>query len=246
MLIIPNNWAELQHYKDRSPPWIKLHKKLLDNFEWHSLPVASRALAPMLWLLASEHDRGEIDAAPKKLAFRLRMSEREASEAVRPLIDNGFFLVVQDDSDVLAGCKQDACLEERQRREREETEKKARDFEEFWKAYPKKDAKKDAIAAWAKVKVPLATILEAIERKRGSEDWTKSKGQFVPLPATWLNGKRWEDAASDNSAVSHIWHESAAGVKAKAAELDLDPQDEVMEPFPMFKARVMKAAEVHA
>ena len=34
MVITPNNWGELQHYKDRSPPWIKLHKKLLDNFEW--------------------------------------------------------------------------------------------------------------------------------------------------------------------------------------------------------------------
>lgn len=246
MIITPHNWAELQHYKDRSPPWIKLHKKLLDNFEWHSLPVASRALAPMLWLLASEHEGGEIDAAPKKLAFRLRMSEREATEALTPLIDNDFFIVVRDDSGALAGCKQVADPEAEKRKRREEAEQKARDFEEFWKAYPKKDAKKDALTAWAKVRAPLATLLEAIERKRGSEEWTKSRGQFVPLPSTWLNGKRWEDAASDNAAVSHIWHESAAGVKAKAAELDLDPQDEVMEPFPMFRARVMKAAEAHA
>lgn len=91
MLIIPNNWADLQHYKDRSPPWIKLHKKLLDNYEFQCLPVASRALAPMLWLLASEHDKGEIDADPKKLAFRLRMTEQEAIEALQPLIDNEFF-----------------------------------------------------------------------------------------------------------------------------------------------------------
>lgn len=55
--------------------------------------------------------------------------------------------------------------------------------------------------------------------------------------AAWVKDQEHEQ--------STIWHESAAGVKAKAAELDLDPQDEVMEPFPMFKARVMKAAEAH-
>jgi hypothetical protein len=91
VIVVPNNWAELQHYKDRSPPWIKLHKKLLDNYDYQRLPVASRALAPMLWLLASEHDDGEIDAAPEKLAFRLRMTEEEAADALQPLMDKGFF-----------------------------------------------------------------------------------------------------------------------------------------------------------
>ena len=58
MLLITKNWAEFQHYKDRSPPWIKLHKELLDDRQYQSLPLASRALAPMLWLLASETKDG--------------------------------------------------------------------------------------------------------------------------------------------------------------------------------------------
>ena len=41
--------------------------------------------------------------------------------------------------------------------------------------------------------------------------------------------------------VSTVWHESAAGVIAKAAELELPPRDEVLETFPKFKARVMAA-----
>jgi hypothetical protein len=193
MIIIPNNWGELQHYKDRSPPWIKLHKKLLDNYEFQCLPVASRALAPMLWLLASDHDRGEIDAAPKKLAFRLRMTEREVTDALKPLIDNGFFMDIQSDSNALADDKQPADLEREKRRE--EKEKKARDFEAFWAAYPRKEAKKDAETAWQQVTVPVEVLVAAIEAKRRSEDWTKAKGQFIPLPATWLRGKRWEDQA---------------------------------------------------
>lgn len=193
MLIVPNNWADLQHYKDRAPPWIKLHKKLLDNFEFQSLPVASRALAPMLWLLASDHERGEIDAAPKKLAFRLRMTEREVTDALRPLIDNGFFIVLSDASDPLAERKRLADLEREAEERRKEAEQRARDFETFWAAYPKKEGKKDAETAWAKVDCPLPVLLAAIEAKRNAEDWTKAKGQFVPLPATWLSGKRWED-----------------------------------------------------
>ena len=29
MIIQPTNWAQLQHYKDRSPIWIKLHRALV-------------------------------------------------------------------------------------------------------------------------------------------------------------------------------------------------------------------------
>lgn len=129
MLIVPNNWSELQHYKDRSPPWIKLHKKLLDNYEFQSLPVASRALAPMLWLLASEQDGGRIDATPHKLAFRLRMTEEAVRDALKPLIDKDFFSVVQGDSSVLAEVERDARPEaeaEREAETKKEGEKKPR------------------------------------------------------------------------------------------------------------------------
>lgn len=117
MIIVPNNWAELQHYKDRSPPWIKLHKKLLDNYDFQCLPVASRALAPMLWLLASEHEKGEIDADPKKLAFRLRMTEIEAEEALKPLMDKDFFSAA---SKALAKPRRAARPETEKRRDKEE------------------------------------------------------------------------------------------------------------------------------
>ena len=114
MLIRPRNWSDFQHYKDRSPPWIRLHRSLLDDFDFQRLHVASRALAPMLWLLAAESKdtkTGEIDASPDRLAFRLRMSEQEVRDALKPLIDNGFFFVVQDASSVLAEHKQVAVPE---------------------------------------------------------------------------------------------------------------------------------------
>lgn len=96
------NWAEFQHYKDRNPTWIKLHKSLLDDYEFQCLPVASRALAPMLWLLASEEKTGEIDGDLRKIAFRLRMTEKEVQEAINPLVTGGFLQCSDFDSTPLA------------------------------------------------------------------------------------------------------------------------------------------------
>lgn len=94
--IRPKKWGEFQHYKDNSAPtWIKLHKKLLDDFEFQGLPLASRALAPMLWLVASDTPEGIIDANPDKLSFRLRWTGSDLSDALSPLIDKGFFEVIE-------------------------------------------------------------------------------------------------------------------------------------------------------
>jgi hypothetical protein len=99
------NWREFQHYTDRRPPWIKLHVALLDDFDFQCLPLASRALAPMLWLLASASMDGSFVADPAKLAFRLRWDVKELREGLTPLIAKGFLIA---DSEALATCQQSA------------------------------------------------------------------------------------------------------------------------------------------
>ena len=103
MIITPKNWRRFQHYKGRRPPWIKLHRDLLDDYEFACLPVASKALAPFLWLLAAEDEKGEIHGPASRIAFRVRLTEKEFISAVMPLIEKGFF---EDASNVLATCKQ--------------------------------------------------------------------------------------------------------------------------------------------
>lgn len=69
-------------------------------------------------------------------------------------------------------------------------------FARFWSAYPKKTAKQSAYKAWIKLKPDkelTEKILSALERHKKSVQWLKDNGQFIPYPATWLNGKRWED-----------------------------------------------------
>jgi len=69
-------------------------------------------------------------------------------------------------------------------------------FEKFWAAYPRKVSKGDAERAFKKLKPDadlLETILKAVEAQKGGEAWCKDGGQYIPHPATWLNGKRWDD-----------------------------------------------------
>jgi hypothetical protein len=58
------------------------------------LPIASKALAPMLWLLASESKDGVFDGSLDELVFRLHITEKDYQAGVKPLIDNNFFTVV--------------------------------------------------------------------------------------------------------------------------------------------------------
>lgn len=69
------------------------------------------------------------------------------------------------------------------------------DWEKFWEAYPRKTAKRDALKAYRRL-APNAElqekILKAIEAQKKSI-WAGKALEYVPHPATWLNGERWND-----------------------------------------------------
>jgi len=93
IVLAVKNWKDFQHYKRRNPPWIRFYRNLLDNYEFQCLPIASKALAPQLWLLASETQEGIFNGDPAWLAFRLRMKVDEVQSGLTPLIEHGFFIV---------------------------------------------------------------------------------------------------------------------------------------------------------
>lgn len=194
MKLIPKNWGKFQHYKDRSPPWIKLHREILDDREFMLLPIASKALAPLLWLLASESKDGSFDASEEELIFRLRVTSKDLA-GLKPLIDKGFFVVA---SDALAGCQQDARPEGEGEGETEVNilREVVNRFSDFWEIYPKKKSKGDAEKAWKAIKPNeqlVAAILNAVEVAKTSEQWLSDDGKYIPYPASWLRAKGWED-----------------------------------------------------
>jgi hypothetical protein len=93
-------------------------------------------------------------------------------------------------------------------------------FITFWKAYPKKTAKKEAEKAFNKIhpdETLLETILDGIEQNKKTDQWNKDDGKYIPFPATWLNGRRWEDELHDFGAECTQTREIT---EAELAELD--------------------------
>jgi uncharacterized protein YdaU (DUF1376 family) len=69
-------------------------------------------------------------------------------------------------------------------------------FDRFYKAYPRKESRAVAERAWAALApddLLAERICKAVPEHASSEQWRKDGGKFIPHPATWLNGRRWED-----------------------------------------------------
>jgi hypothetical protein len=103
------------------------------------------------------------------------------------------------DSDTKKGCGEKEKLEVR--------------FIRFWDKYPKKEGKDGAMKTFIKIKPDdplLDRMLNAIELQRVLKKWDlKENYQFIPLPQTWLNGKRWEDDHSGSLQVTRRMPSSA-------------------------------------
>ncbi len=69
-------------------------------------------------------------------------------------------------------------------------------FDAFWALYPKKKAKTAAMKAWTKLQPDAdlqRDILGAVREQITGIDWNRDGGQYIPHPASWLNGARWHD-----------------------------------------------------
>ena len=203
------NWERYQHYRDRNPPWVKLHFSLLSSADWVTLADSDRVLLIASMLLASKNN-GEVPEDPDYV-------QRVAYLAKKPnfgnLIRCGFLTsdsasnMLADASKTLAVARPETETETEERRgeteERRDCAPTTREsaFETFWRAYPRKTAKGEARKAWAKLDPVgglLDTIMAAVEAQKNSRQWLADGGRFIPHASTWLNQARWEDEVVDN------------------------------------------------
>jgi hypothetical protein len=118
------------------------------------------------------------------------------------------------------------------------------EFDQFWAIYPRKIAKADARKAWLQtkdVRPDITTVISAITAACRTESWMKQGGVFIPYPATWLRGERWEDELEvvlPGVVNEKPWHETASGIEAKGKELGLDPSQ--FDHWQAFKVAVMQ------
>jgi len=160
--------AKYQHYRDRNPPWVKLHRELLEDYDFEQLPDATKAHAMLLLLLASRLGNeipNDPDWIARKIGARSKVDIAKLLQA--RFLETYGADCQQDASDTLAPGKQDALLEGEGEGEREtEGEKRERslplpsalaspEFEQAWKdwvAY-RKEAK---LKPWKPVTIKAA------------------------------------------------------------------------------------------
>jgi hypothetical protein len=179
--------------KYSTAPWFKVQHKIFGDRDFIQLPYNLRYLMFGLIHLAVETNN-KIYNDPTWIGQRLYMNHTDID--LRPLYRCGFL--------VTSNLSRDARVEE-SREELSRVEKSRGtnghvvvlvDFDTFWERYPKKVGKQQAVKAWKSLNPDhrlLTTMIEAIEQQKKSEQWQKDSGKYIPHPATWLNGKRWED-----------------------------------------------------
>ena len=234
------NFDRLQHYKDRSPPWIKLYNGLLDDYEFARLPDASKAHLIAIGLLASRYS----NKIPLDAEWIARRINATSPIDLPTLIKSGFIIPDQDCSNLLAERLQNARPEregETQVREREETilseTEKVSDlsmpkkpprkkpysepFEQFWHAYPTDPimSKKKAWEQWAKLSEAERT--HAIGAIPGFRDFCSKNKTYRPVHAErFLSQKRFEGFANTRINGSGITPADLARLAHLEAEFD--------------------------
>lgn len=95
-------------------------------------------------------------------------------------------------------------------------------FQRFWASYPKRVGKGAAATAWMKGQCEgrVEAVLTGLERQQTY--LRREGGRFVPLPATWLHQRRWEDTPPDvvrstgapslRARINDAWVGQASGV----------------------------------
>ena len=67
-------------------------------------------------------------------------------------------------------------------------------FLAFWREYPRKKSKGQALRAWLKLNAAdQQAASSGLPGAKQSRDWRKENGRYIPHPATWLNARGWED-----------------------------------------------------
>ena len=212
------NWWRFQHYRDRRPPWIKIHQSILSDPAVMSLSKSDRWDLVTLWLRASDVE-GTFPARVAHVRHTCGCgNDHVASLLLARLESKG--LISKND---IRGSRRDIASKLLQKTApetetyKEETEKHpptaphggadgesqttySKAFLKFWESYPKKVGKGAAWKAFKRAAINgrLEQVISAVENQKRSEQWSRDGGQYVPHPATWLNQRRWEDEPDEN------------------------------------------------
>lgn len=190
------NWEKYQHYKYRSPVWIKLYQDLLTSHMWVASSDASRVLAIACMVLAAKTD----NKIPLDPDYIRKVSYLSTNPDFTELVASDFLEIVEDSkgngaSKPLAERYQDA-RPEKSREEKKQLPPPSGSFLRFWGIFPSGPRKKSqgkCWEIWRKKDFDLTAneILAHVEALKSSDDWQRG---YAPGPLPYLNQRQWEGA----------------------------------------------------
>lgn len=154
------NWRNFQHYKDRNPPWIKLHFSLLSSEDWVTLDDSSRVLAVACMLIASRNE----GVIPSDMAYLKRVAYLNKTPNLTPLIECGFLESDSESKQTLATARPETETQRLTEKKTEEVALRLPDWLplEAWKPFLEMRRKKK-IANGARALNMLLTELERLK-----------------------------------------------------------------------------------
>jgi|TARA_R110000787_G_scaffold75181_3_gene166692 hypothetical protein len=206
------NWGTHQPKMrtDRNVIWIKVYKRLLEDYDYQILTDSNRATLIELWLLGAENNGILPDV--KEIAFRLR---REKSFINKQLEELSSF-VCQDVSESLPRNKKNVSLDVDVDVEVKKpniiinakadvVKKKSEYFDKWWIALPvnRKNNKKGCEQKWGNKNLDSIgkDIMQWTTKMKGTKEWREG---FNPSPETILNQERWNDISNNTTDIKGV------------------------------------------
>jgi hypothetical protein len=129
----------------------------------------------------------------EKIAFRLRISEHKLNQHVANLLD---WLIPDDISVISDGYQSDLPETETETETDHVRSDPLMGFPQWYARYPRKEAKADAEKAWRSLKNG-----DREHAAKALETWPfPAEQKYIPLPASWLRKRRWEDERQEADA----------------------------------------------
>lgn len=101
-------------------------------------------------------------------------------------------------------------------------------FEDFWKQYPRKIAKRSALKSWQRLSpVDQKLALDAITNHVAYWKASGTEPQYIPHASTWLNQGRFEDEleiVKPKEPKANPWWATDADILKKAQEVGVAPR----------------------
>ena len=86
--LLVKNWRDHQHYKKRSPPWIKLHRAITEDYAFAALKDKTKAHLILIWILAA----GSEGKIPHDAAFIAKRINAAEAVNIEEMVAAGFLI----------------------------------------------------------------------------------------------------------------------------------------------------------